>query len=412
LIASHAESPYASVNAGNGTLGGPASLDNGGVLFTNIYTPPNSIASNCSTDVSASLNTWIASVPNNSAIVFPANSCYGLTSSLTLTGRSGLTINGNGGEVKLLTTLANSSGSLSIWDVNGGSNITIENSTLIGDNPDTGGVPSTGQCSPSGTLEWQYGIAFEGTNTGTVKNDTIEDVCGDFVEAEPLDTTIQNPQFGDDATNITITGGGFYTAGRQGVGITDGNNVTVSGVTIENVSQDAIDVEADTAQELDSNITITNNTFSYIAGALLANFGAGGSPNVGTITFSGNTQTHPLNCIASVYGGTPSGSTARTNYVITNNNLEPYETLADLSSMNNVTITGNTDSGAAGNGGCSNNGVYSGVNLDDVNTATVSNNNFGSTVNTIDQVTGGSDITVCSNQDSQTTTFNLPTVCN
>jgi hypothetical protein len=419
LSNSHASSPYVAGSASKGTLGGSAALgtdSSGGsdIVFggTGVKTIPSSITSNCSADVSAALNAWLASVPNGSTIDFPSGACYGIDSSLVLTSRSNLTINGNGGEVEVLNkiTSANTSATytsvpnVTIWDTNGGSNITFENMTLIGDNPNTDDL-----CNPDGLLEYSHGINFEGVNTGAVNNVNIENVCGDFVEFEAFDESAQNPQWQDDATNITITGGGFYTSGRQGIGITDADNITITGVTMSGVPEDAIDIEPDTALATNSNIKIINNTFEYINNYLLANGGgSGGSPNVGSITFSGNTQTHPGSCSASVYAETPSGATTRTNYVITNNKLEPYTTLADLTSVNDVTITNNTDSGAAGNGGCSSS---AGVVLDNVNTASIYSNDFGSSVNEIDQLTGGSALTICSNKDSETTTFNLPIVC-
>jgi hypothetical protein len=420
LLAAHATSTYTRGEAENGTLGGSAavtpdtSASNGtAVTFgTKDYIVPSTIADNCSTDVSGALNAWIASVPNNSTIEFPANACYGITSSLVINNRSNVTLDGNNGQVKLLTTTANSAYNLSVWKVAGGSNITFTNMNLYGDNPDTGGDASNASCNPDGPLEYQYGIDFQGTHTGGLYAVNINNVCGDFVEVESQDDSAGDDIFADYSSNITIYGGTFNVAGRQGIAITNGDTVNIGGATIEDVAQDAIDVETDVAQEYATNIDIANNNFKYIAGGLLANFGAGGSPNVGTMTFKNNTQTNPLTCNPLIWGGTPSGSTTRTNYVITGNQLDPYYAMVNLTSVNDVTISNNTDSGAAGNGGCSNSGVYPGVILDGVNTATITNNNFGSAVNAIDQITGGSGLVACSNEDAEVSTFSLPTVCN
>jgi hypothetical protein len=417
LSNSHASSPYVAGSAANGTLGGGAALGTNGsggssVVFgsNGVKTIPTSITSNCSSDVSSPLNAWLATVPDGSVIDFPSGACYGIDSSLLLTNRNNLTINGNGGQVKLLTTVASSASHLSVWDVNGGSNISFENMTLTGDNPTTSSDGTSADCNPDGVWEWQYGIDFEGTQTGAVNDVNINKTCGDFVEAEPYEPSAGNYDFADYAKNITITGGTFTQSGRQGIGLTDVDYATVKGVTIQNVAQDAVDVETDVTQEVDQNITVENSTFSSISGAVLSNGGAGGFPNVGGMTVENNTETNTVNCYPMVWLSSNASTPTRAYYTITGNHFAPYVELAQFdSSVTDVSITNNTDSGAYGNGGC---GQSYGLEIDAAMTnATIENNDFGPTVTELANITDFSGITICSNKDETTSSFNLPTVC-
>ena len=68
-----------------------------------IYKPPASIKANCSVAVDAKLNAWLATVPDNSTIQFGPGRCYGQDGTITLTGRKGLIIDGQGAEFRALT---------------------------------------------------------------------------------------------------------------------------------------------------------------------------------------------------------------------------------------------------------------------------------------------------------------------
>src|SRR5205823_12558932 len=66
-------------------------------------TAPSSIAANCSTDVSAALQSWIDSVPDNATIAFPQNGCYRIESTLRLKDRHDLLLDGHGATLRATT---------------------------------------------------------------------------------------------------------------------------------------------------------------------------------------------------------------------------------------------------------------------------------------------------------------------
>jgi hypothetical protein len=64
------------------------------------FTPPSSISSNCSTDVTAALNFWFAALPMYATANLPKNACYLVSNSndshLMIQHKWGGTVNGNG----------------------------------------------------------------------------------------------------------------------------------------------------------------------------------------------------------------------------------------------------------------------------------------------------------------------------
>lgn len=338
---------------------------------------PASIPHDCSQTVDSQVNSFIQSVPNGSTIEFQPGGCYGQDGEILVTDRSNLTIDGNGSTFKDLTT---GTGSRSNWDVQSGSNITLENMTIIGANANAG----TGSSCYTTSLEWQYGINFEGTQTGIANHVTIEDTYGDFIEAQ-FDQRY-SIYSAPPARNITVENSTFNANGRMGVGLTDVQGFTMQNSTMTNICMDAIDVELDVDQEYGQNINILNNTFGAMRYDLLSNYGAGNGSNVGNITVSGNIENGPLiNCEAPVVVVPPSGY-YRSGYTITNNHFLTYGDAVDLTRTDNATVSGNIVSFT--NGGC---GSMSGVNMTDSHTIWIESNTFAnaSVVDTMDSLTTG-----------------------
>jgi hypothetical protein len=61
-----------------------------------MFFTPASIPANCSRDVTAALNRWIASVPDDSTLEFPPKACYEIEGTLFVNNRHRLLFNGNG----------------------------------------------------------------------------------------------------------------------------------------------------------------------------------------------------------------------------------------------------------------------------------------------------------------------------
>jgi hypothetical protein len=300
--------------------------------------------------VEAQINAFIATVPDGSTIQFQPGGCYGQDNTIYITNRSNLVIDGNGATFKALSLAA--MGVNSNWAVEAGSNITLEDMTIQGDNPYAGILQGSPGCY-NASLEWQYGIAFDATQGGTVNDVNINDVYGDFVEAEDYERNTASAP----ARNILVENSNFNGNGRMGIGITDAQGVTIQNNHFNGVCWEMVDVELDSNIEYGQNISIINNTLGTNNFGLLSNQGAGyggaGEQNcateyggdcfhVGNFTVTGNTMTAvPATTQSPVTIGWP--GIYRSNYTITNNYLiSGGGSGMDLEGVSNSTITNNT----------------------------------------------------------------------
>jgi hypothetical protein len=285
--------------------------------------------------VEAQINAFIATVPDGSTIQFQPGGCYGQDNTIYITNRSNLVIDGNGATFKALSLAA--MGVNSNWAVEAGSNITLEDMTIQGDNPHAGILQGSPGCY-NALLEWQYGIAFDATQGGTVNDVNINDVYGDFVEAEDYERNTASAP----ARNILIENSNFDGNGRMGIGITDAQGVTIQNNHFNNVCWEMVDIELGVNGEYGQNINILNNTLGTNNFGILANQGAGLPATVGNITLSGNTMTAvPATTESPVTIGWP--GIYRSNYTITNNYLiSGGGSGMDLEGVSNSTIEYNT----------------------------------------------------------------------
>lgn len=328
---------------------------------------PSSINSVCGADVTSSLDAFLTTVVNGEQVVFPSGGCYKVNGddngvgdpALVISNLKNIMVNGNGSTFEDVTTPTNAT----IWEALNGYNINFENMTITG-------VDTT--CAYNATYEYQFGIDYQATQGGTVNNVTINNVAGDFVEAEY--NHVIGPTTSLPATNITIENSAFTCAGRMGIGLTDVSGAIIQNNTIASVNWSGIDVETDVYQEQGSNIQVLNNHFTSITLAVFSNHGQGSYPNVGNITFNGNVETNtPGTCESAWEVGAPSAGLYRWNYTIENNTLYSGGAGFDVEDVNNATISGNTAIWTVGLGcGQPDYGVY----LVDSHTIAITNNTF------------------------------------
>jgi len=382
LFISHASTITASLETENGSIIGPAQLTtdssaSGGtaIQFGGTQTtvsPPLSIASDCSIAVDTQLASWIATVPDGSIIQFSKNACYGVDQTIYVSGRNNLTFDGNGATFKALTLqdVAYSGQNRAIWRINGGSTITLENMIVWG--------ASDGRFSaPTHDLEWQHGVAFDGGSNMILKNSTIKNVYGDFVEFQYLDGSA-NETLATAAVNGTVFNNTFNNSNRQGIGISDGSHITIDSNTITSANADAIDIEPDVSSEAADHITINNNIFSGAQNAFDLGFGGySWSGLVHDIIFTNNKDLalRPT-CSSEMVTSSRSaiaGTTPISNVTISGNTgYSLTDGFGVFDTFNNLTVTNNTIHGD-GNG-CD--PIPGGVALANSKTYSVTNNIF------------------------------------
>lgn len=213
-----------------------------------VYKVPGKIRGDCSVAVDKQINDWLASVPDGNTAQFGAGRCYGQDGTITLSGRAGLVIDGQGSEFRALTM---GSSHRANWRLVGGRNLTLQNMAVRGSNPQ-------GAYDPP--VEWQHGYSVEGVQGMTLSQVQARETWGDGVM---IWRGTPSPACGDDASsarNVLIKGALLERIGRQGVAIVDGENVTLQDSTVGPVAWSNVDIEIDDDCEIARHINIVNNS--------------------------------------------------------------------------------------------------------------------------------------------------------
>ena len=208
---------------------------------------PTSIAADCSTDVTAALNAWIASVPDNSTLAFPTNGCFRIDGTLIIQHRTGLTFEGNGATFRQVTdgteiVKPKLIRTRNVWTFAGNSNLVVRNLTTFGANPHAG----MGDLAYQPKFEAQHAYLIEGTDNMLMDHVAAYDTYGDFVWVGP------------GTSNLTVRNSTFARNGRQGWSI-NGTNITFENNSITDTRRATIDIEPSSPTWSSHNIWIRNN---------------------------------------------------------------------------------------------------------------------------------------------------------
>ena len=325
---------------------------------------PHSIPADCSRPVENEIMAWLRTVPDGATARFQDNGCYGQDETIELEDRVDLTIDGNGASFKALTR---GSPNRDNWRIEGGRNITLKNLTVCGSNPNAGITEK----AYDGSVEWQHGFRFAGTNGGTLENVRALDVYGDFVEAM-WDWRAPDVYTAPMARNIVVRNSYFARAGRMGIGLTGVDGFLLQDSYVGDVNMAAVDLELDVDTHLGRNISIVNNVFGPHRFALFANGGWGSAPNVGNVLIAGNRMTGPLiSCESPVFIAPPAGK-YRSDWTIRDNHFLTLSETVTATRVEDVVVANNRVRFEPW-GGCSR---YSGVGLQDAHSVTITNNAF------------------------------------
>src|SRR5262245_9141806 len=129
---------------------------------------PPSIAADCSVDVSATLSTWIASMPNGSTLSF-GSGCYRIEGTLELSDRSGLVLDGG-----VFRSLNSPTDHRAIWRVTNSSGIVFRNMLI------QGSFTQTDSPHIVEALQHAHGIDLRGSSA-EVDHLTASNLAGDCV---------------------------------------------------------------------------------------------------------------------------------------------------------------------------------------------------------------------------------------
>lgn len=183
-------------------------------------------------DVTGTLQSFINGSPNGSTICLAAGGQYRVDGRLSVNGKTGLTINGQG--ARIFGTVRMNGPKLSFGL---GSGIAIRNLTVEGFHPEAG-------TSNAYVPGWEHGhaIAIYGSRQVTLgPNLTLRNISGDGVYITGSHTSNGGFQWAD---GVTITACRIERNGRMGVALTDGaRNVVVSGCVLDQIAMYAFDIE-------------------------------------------------------------------------------------------------------------------------------------------------------------------------
>jgi hypothetical protein len=305
-----------------------------------VHHVPAAIASNCSLDVTQTLHAWIASVPDNSTLVFGEGACYTINGGMIIFDRRGLTFEGNGSTFSFSTRGHSQRAS---WTLHSGSNLVFRNMTVVGANP--GGGLAAGAYVRE--LEWQHGWRFRGTQGVVLDSVQVYDVYGDFVNVS-FDGRVAYP--GPPTRNVIVRNSRFERNGRYGLSVTHGENLVFENNYIGDVRWSAFNIELNHSVDVGRNIRIEGNRFGPALHHLFVAKGAGFSESVGNIVIRGNSMepASMATCLAAITVATPGSDRFWKGWVIEDNVLRPRNggpgiemvRVRDLEIRNNKIISG------------------------------------------------------------------------
>lgn len=357
--------------------------------------PP--FAHDCSRDVTAEMNAWLASIPDG-ATADLAGGCYRSNGTVDLVRRHGVTIEGGGATIKASRD-AREYANRAQLGLNLGSDITIRILTLQGTHTVAG---------YDSTHEWDHNLRIFGTDGVLVDNVRFRNAWGDAVTVSPGGRWDATGATAVMARDVTVQNSSVDTTGRMGFACTGCKNLLIRDNTITNIGYHVVDVEVEGAP-WSGDVTLLRNRYSRTHLALLAS-GSGIGRNRGPFIVRDNVRTDdPTTCEPPIEIGQRGFSVGAVR--ITGNNLRSYNDGVEVRGASSVVISDNVVT--VGGGGCGAVGVRldatRGVDLRDNLSATVTGNTFqgASSVATLVNTPA----TVCGNRLKPGLRFASPAPC-
>jgi Right handed beta helix region len=252
------------------------------------YAVPRSIASDCSTDVTAPLAKWVASVPDNSTLTLGKGACYQVEGSLVISSRRSLLLDGNGSTLQAKTT---GTRTRIHFGIDNSENIIVRDLTVKGANAHAGATPS----AYNAKLEAQHAFNLGGVRHVLLENVRASDVYGDFVY-------ISSSRRGQPSEHVAIVHSQFSRNGRQGIAVTSARDVTIRGNDIAEVARSMFDLEPNSTRDVVRDVHIEQNTTGAALNFWIASKGAGNQ--IGGVDVRDNTMRSATGGLVFVFGGT------------------------------------------------------------------------------------------------------------
>jgi hypothetical protein len=200
---------------------------------------PASIPADCSRDVTADLNAWIASVPDGSTLIFQRRGCYRAERTIEVKHRTGLNFFGNGAYFKrfelsppeLRYPKANAH-----WRFVGGNSITVQWMGVEGTNTVADQRQEFGSYLVD--FEFEHAFAFHGVTNIVVENAWADAVWGDGLYFAGGDQHAPGP-----CRNVRVSAFVVDRNGRQGVALSNAEGALLERIEVWHSRRAGFDLE-------------------------------------------------------------------------------------------------------------------------------------------------------------------------
>jgi hypothetical protein len=188
---------------------------------------PDSIASDCTADVTARLLSWIGSVPDRSVLVFQRRGCYRVDGTLEVVDRHRLEFDGNGATFK--ATTAGATGG-SQWRLVRGAHLVLRDMRVQGANPAGGDFDAA--------LQHQHAFDLAGARDVQLRRVAASGVYGDCVyvgrDHEPPHRW---------SRRVRVRSSSCRGSGRMGVAVVAVRNIVISRTNFSRIGRTVLDIE-------------------------------------------------------------------------------------------------------------------------------------------------------------------------
>lgn len=234
---------------------------------------PSSIPSDCSRDVTADLNAWIASVPNDAVLAFQSKGCYRAERTIVVQNRHGLNLFGNGAYFKrfeLSPPELRHPNANAHWRFVDGSGITVQWMGVEGTN--TVADQRAGFGSYLVDFEFEHAFAFHGVTDVVVENVWADAIWGDGLYFAGGDQYASAP-----CRNLRVSGFVVDRNGRQGVALSNVDGALLERVEVWHGRRAGFDLEPPPGAV--RNVEV-RNSYTNTIGLAFASGGRGDVSNI------------------------------------------------------------------------------------------------------------------------------------
>lgn len=231
----------------------------------------DSIPADCSRDVTQDITSFVNYFGGNHTYNFKANGCYQVNGHLDFSGLSNVAFEGNGATIKVMTDGSEFCPPTNLqcsakrgrhqWQFLNSSNIRFHNLIMRGANPINGSQGGAYRSDYEAQNLWEFGSGVVGATLDNVQG---YNPYGDFV-------------FISAASNVVVKNSNFDSDGRQGFAVEHGTNILVQNNKIADTRRSVVDIEPAANGPILQNFTLANNevTNGYGGFNFLSNFGYG-----------------------------------------------------------------------------------------------------------------------------------------